>query len=162
MSDVAVVMAVALIPGGVVTGVIAAVAWATHREDRRYTLVREPPDQISRRAAGSPASAAEAWMPVLPDRTRTGAPAALTGADQHFSGYQRRGPRPADGGEATVPPRRARELAAMTPQPVAYRLPPGTACGAPGRAAGRAEPGPPPGRLRFWGCGAIGRLGAGR
>jgi hypothetical protein len=50
MSDVAVVMAVALIPGGVVTGVIAAVAWATHREDRRYTLVREPPDQISRRA----------------------------------------------------------------------------------------------------------------
>lgn len=33
MSDVAVVMAVALIPGGVVAGVIAAVAWATHRED---------------------------------------------------------------------------------------------------------------------------------
>ena len=32
------------------TGVIAAVAWAIHREDRRYTLVREAPDQISRSA----------------------------------------------------------------------------------------------------------------
>ena len=32
------------------TGVIAAVALAIRREDRRYTLVREAPDRISRSA----------------------------------------------------------------------------------------------------------------
>jgi MFS superfamily sulfate permease-like transporter len=50
MSGVVVVVTVALFLGGVVTGVIAAVALAIRREDRRYTLVREAPDRISRSA----------------------------------------------------------------------------------------------------------------
>ena len=50
MSSVVVAVTVALFLGGVVTGVIAAVALAIRREDRRYTLVREAPDRISRSA----------------------------------------------------------------------------------------------------------------
>lgn len=50
MFSVVVAVTVALFLGGVVTGVIAAVALAIRREDRRYTLVREAPDRISRSA----------------------------------------------------------------------------------------------------------------
>jgi len=47
MSGVVVIVTVALFLGGVVIGVIAAVALAIRREDRRYTLVSEAPDRIS-------------------------------------------------------------------------------------------------------------------
>lgn len=50
MAGIVVVVAVVLFLGGVVTGVIVVVALAVRREDRRYTLVREAPDQISRTA----------------------------------------------------------------------------------------------------------------
>ena len=50
MSGVVVAVTVALFLGGVVTGVIAVIALAIGREDRRYTLVREAPDRISRSA----------------------------------------------------------------------------------------------------------------
>ena len=50
MSGVVVAVTVALFLGGVVTGVIAVIALAIRREDRRYTLVREAPDRISRSA----------------------------------------------------------------------------------------------------------------
>jgi hypothetical protein len=43
-------MIIALFLGGVVTGVIAVVALAVHREDRRYSLVGEAPDRMSRSA----------------------------------------------------------------------------------------------------------------
>jgi hypothetical protein len=48
MSGVVVAVTVALFLGGVVTGVIAAVALAIRREDRRYSLVHEAPDLIAR------------------------------------------------------------------------------------------------------------------
>jgi hypothetical protein len=48
MSGVVVAVTVALFLGGVVTGVVAAIALAIRREDRRYSLVREAPDRISR------------------------------------------------------------------------------------------------------------------
>ena len=41
---------VALFLSGVVTGVIVVVALAIRREDRRYSLVREAPDRMSRSA----------------------------------------------------------------------------------------------------------------
>lgn len=41
---------VALFLTGVVTGVIVVVALAIRREDRRYSLVREAPDRMSRSA----------------------------------------------------------------------------------------------------------------
>jgi hypothetical protein len=50
MSGVVVSVTVALFLSGVVTGVITVIAWAIRREDRRYTLVREAPDRISRGA----------------------------------------------------------------------------------------------------------------
>jgi hypothetical protein len=50
MFGVVVAVTVALFLGGIVTGVIAAVALAIRREDRRFTLVREAPDRISRSA----------------------------------------------------------------------------------------------------------------
>jgi hypothetical protein len=50
MSGVVVAVTVALFLGGVVTGVVAAIALAIRREDRRYSLVREAPDRISRSA----------------------------------------------------------------------------------------------------------------
>jgi hypothetical protein len=50
MSGVVVAVIVALFFGGVVTGVIAVVALAIRREDRRYSLIREAPDRISRSA----------------------------------------------------------------------------------------------------------------
>jgi len=50
MSGVVVAVTVALFLGGVVTGVIAVIALAIRREDRRYTLVREAPDRVSRSA----------------------------------------------------------------------------------------------------------------
>lgn len=43
-----VVIAVAVFLGGLVMGVIAVVAIAVHREDRRYTLAGEAPDRLSR------------------------------------------------------------------------------------------------------------------
>jgi hypothetical protein len=48
MDGVVVAVAIALFLGGVVAGVIAVVAVAVHREDRRYTLAREAPDRLSR------------------------------------------------------------------------------------------------------------------
>lgn len=50
MSGVVVAVTVALFFGGVVTGVIVVVALAIRREDRRYSLIREAPDRISRSA----------------------------------------------------------------------------------------------------------------
>jgi hypothetical protein len=50
MSSVVVAVTVALFLGGVVTGGIAVMALAIRREDRRYSLVREAPDRISRSA----------------------------------------------------------------------------------------------------------------
>jgi hypothetical protein len=50
MSGVVVAVTVALFLGGVVTGVMAVVALAIRREDRRYSLVRKAPDRISRNA----------------------------------------------------------------------------------------------------------------
>jgi MFS superfamily sulfate permease-like transporter len=50
MSCVVVAVTVALFLGGVVTGVAAAIALAIRREDRRYSLVREASDRISRSA----------------------------------------------------------------------------------------------------------------
>ena len=48
MAGVVIAIAVALFLGGVVTGVIVVIALAIRREDRRYTLIREAPDRISR------------------------------------------------------------------------------------------------------------------
>lgn len=45
-----VTVTVALFLGGVVVGVIAVVALAVRREDRRYSLVREAPGRMSRSA----------------------------------------------------------------------------------------------------------------
>jgi hypothetical protein len=50
MAGVIVTMAVAIFLGGIVTGVIAVIAVAVHREDRRYTLAVEAPDRMSRNA----------------------------------------------------------------------------------------------------------------
>jgi hypothetical protein len=50
MAGVVVTIAVAVFLGGMVTGVIAAVAIAVRREDRRYTLAGEAPDRLSRNA----------------------------------------------------------------------------------------------------------------
>ena len=50
MAGVIVTMAVAIFLGGIVTGVIAVIAVAVHREDRRYTLAVEAPDRLSRNA----------------------------------------------------------------------------------------------------------------
>ncbi len=50
MIGVVVAVAVALFLGGVVIGVIATIALAIRREDRRYTLIGEAPDRISRSA----------------------------------------------------------------------------------------------------------------
>ena len=74
------------------TGVIAVVALAIRREDRRYTLVREAPDRISRSArrltgVGRRGLDAE-FFPIARELVRNR-------ADQHFSGIARR--LPADG-----------------------------------------------------------------
>lgn len=45
-----VAITVALFLGGIVTGVIVVVALAVRREDRRYSLVGEAPDRMSRSA----------------------------------------------------------------------------------------------------------------
>ncbi len=50
MAGVIVTMAVAIFLGGIVTGVIAVIAVAVRREDRRYTLAVEAPDRLSRNA----------------------------------------------------------------------------------------------------------------
>ena len=50
MSGVVVAVTVALFLGGVVTGVIAVIALAIRREDRRYSLVREAPGRMARSA----------------------------------------------------------------------------------------------------------------
>lgn len=50
MVGVIVTTAVAIFLGGIVTGVIAVIAVAVHREDRRYTLAVEAPDRMSRNA----------------------------------------------------------------------------------------------------------------
>ena len=43
-----VVIAVAVFIAGLVMGVIAVIAIAVHREDRRYTLAGDAPDRLSR------------------------------------------------------------------------------------------------------------------
>jgi len=48
MAGAVVASAVAIFLGGVVMGVIAVVAIAVRREDRRYTLAGEAPDRLSR------------------------------------------------------------------------------------------------------------------
>jgi hypothetical protein len=50
MADAVVAMGVAVFLGGIVTGVIAVIAVAIRREDRRYTLAVEAPDRLSRNA----------------------------------------------------------------------------------------------------------------
>ena len=50
MASVVVVVTIALFLGGVVIGVMAAIALAVHREDRAYTLVGEAPNRMSRNA----------------------------------------------------------------------------------------------------------------
>lgn len=47
MAGVIVTVTIALFLGGVVTGIIAVVAVAVRREDRRYTLAGEAPDRMS-------------------------------------------------------------------------------------------------------------------
>ena len=79
MSDGVVAMAGAVLLGGVVTGVIAAVAWAIHREDQRYTLVREAPDHISRSTRRLTGVGRGGLDTEFPDRARTRALAAMTG-----------------------------------------------------------------------------------
>jgi len=48
MAGVVIAVAVAVFVGGIVVGVIAVVAVAVHREDRRYTLAVDAPDRLSR------------------------------------------------------------------------------------------------------------------
>jgi hypothetical protein len=48
MAGVVIVSAVSVFLGGVVMGVIAVIAIAVRREDRRYTLAVEAPDRLSR------------------------------------------------------------------------------------------------------------------
>ncbi len=48
MAGGVIVIAVAVFLGGMVMGVIAVVAIAVRREDRRYTLAVEAPDRLSR------------------------------------------------------------------------------------------------------------------
>ena len=48
MTGVVVAIAVAVFLGGMVIGVIAVVAIAVRREDRRYTLAVAAPDRLSR------------------------------------------------------------------------------------------------------------------
>ena len=50
MAGVVATVTVALFLSGVVTGAIVVVALAIRREDRRYSLVREAPDRMSRSA----------------------------------------------------------------------------------------------------------------
>jgi hypothetical protein len=52
MAGVVVAVAVAIFLGGVVLGVIAVVAIAIRREDRRYTLAVDAPDRLSRSTRG--------------------------------------------------------------------------------------------------------------
>jgi hypothetical protein len=47
MAGVVVTVTIALFLGGVVVGVIAIVALAVRREDRRYTLAREAPGRLA-------------------------------------------------------------------------------------------------------------------
>jgi hypothetical protein len=48
MAGVIAVVSIAFFLGGVAVGVIAVVALAVRREDRRLTLAREAPDRLSR------------------------------------------------------------------------------------------------------------------
>jgi uncharacterized membrane protein len=50
MAGVVVAVTVPLFLGGVVTGIIAVLALAIRREDRRYSLAVEAPDRLSRNA----------------------------------------------------------------------------------------------------------------
>jgi hypothetical protein len=48
MAGVVVTIAIAVFLGGIMVGVLAMVAVAVRREDRRYTLAGEAPDRLSR------------------------------------------------------------------------------------------------------------------
>lgn len=48
MAGVIAAVSIAFFLGGVVIGVIAVVALAVRREERRFSLVREAPDRLSR------------------------------------------------------------------------------------------------------------------
>lgn len=50
MAGVVAIVAAAVFLGGIVIGIIAVVAVAVRREDRRYTLAGEAPDRLSRNA----------------------------------------------------------------------------------------------------------------
>ena len=50
MAGGVVAIAIAVFLSGIVTGVIAVIAIAVRREDRRYTLAVEAPDRLSRNA----------------------------------------------------------------------------------------------------------------
>jgi hypothetical protein len=50
MASAIVIVTIALFLGGVVIGVIAILALAIRREDRRYSLATEAPDRLSRNA----------------------------------------------------------------------------------------------------------------
>lgn len=50
MAANAIAMTIALFLGGVMTGVIVVVALAVRREDRRYSLLGEAPDRLSKSA----------------------------------------------------------------------------------------------------------------
>jgi len=50
MAGVVVIVTIALFLGGMVVGVMAAIALAVRREDRAYTLVGEAPNRMSRSA----------------------------------------------------------------------------------------------------------------
>jgi hypothetical protein len=48
MAGMVITVAIAVFLGGVMVGVLAVVAIAVRREDRRYTLADEAPDRLSR------------------------------------------------------------------------------------------------------------------
>lgn len=50
MAGGVVAIAIAVFLSGIVTGIIAVIAIAVRREDRRYTLAVEAPDRLSRNA----------------------------------------------------------------------------------------------------------------
>ena len=48
MAGAVITIAIAVFLGGIMVGVIAVIALAVHREDRRHTLAGDAPDRLSR------------------------------------------------------------------------------------------------------------------
>jgi hypothetical protein len=61
MAGVVIAVAVAVFLGGIVVGVIAVVAIAVRREDRRYTLAGEAPGRLARRTRRLTGVARRTW-----------------------------------------------------------------------------------------------------